>query len=102
MTEREVAEGEVLRNRLPSSARSKSEMEATGRSNLEQDDVKLKRMTNSFANINEMPVDDISIEFFYKPHTITLLLISIAAVVYFAFVRLLFVYKILHFLSKII
>ena len=43
--------------------------------------------TDSFPNINERPVEDISIEFFYKPHTITLLLISICAVIYFAFVR---------------
>lgn len=42
---------------------------------------------NSFSAINEKEVDDISIEFFYKPHTISLLLISIGAVIYFAFVR---------------
>ncbi|XP_066138807.1 phosphatidylserine synthase [Euwallacea fornicatus] len=42
---------------------------------------------SSFSAINEKEVDDISIEFFYKPHTITLLLLSITAVVYFAFVR---------------
>ena len=48
---------------------------------------KLRPGTDSFSNINEKPVDDISIEFFYKPHTITLLLLSIAAVIYFAFVR---------------
>lgn len=42
---------------------------------------------DSFLNVNERPVEDISIEFFYKPHTITLLLISICTVVYFAFVR---------------
>lgn len=48
---------------------------------------KLRPGTDSFFNINEKPVDDISIEFFYKPHTITLLLLSIGAVIYFAFVR---------------
>ncbi|KAG5889600.1 hypothetical protein JTB14_024021 [Gonioctena quinquepunctata] len=42
---------------------------------------------DSFSTINEKPVDDISLHFFYKPHTITLLLISIGAVIYFAFVR---------------
>lgn len=47
----------------------------------------LRTETDSFPNINERPVDDISIEFFYTPHTITLLLISIGAVIYFAFVR---------------
>lgn len=43
--------------------------------------------TDSFSSINERPVDDISLEFFYKPHTITLLLISIGAVIYSAFTR---------------
>lgn len=42
---------------------------------------------DSFCTINEKPVDDISLEFFYKPHTITLLLFSIGALIYFAFVR---------------
>ncbi|CAH1117934.1 unnamed protein product [Phaedon cochleariae] len=42
---------------------------------------------DSFSTINEKPVDDISLQFFYNPHSITLLLISIAAVIYFAFVR---------------
>ncbi|KAF7281437.1 hypothetical protein GWI33_004763 [Rhynchophorus ferrugineus] len=41
----------------------------------------------SFSSINEKAVDDISLDFFYKPHTITLLLISIGTVIYFAFVR---------------
>ncbi|CAM1327932.1 PTDSS1 (predicted) [Pycnogonum litorale] len=40
-----------------------------------------------YASINERPVDDISLEFFYKPHTITLLTVSIASLVYFAFAR---------------
>ncbi|KAK1116661.1 hypothetical protein K0M31_018203 [Melipona bicolor] len=48
---------------------------------------KLRHGTDSFPNINERPVDDISIEFFYKPHSITLLLISIGAVIYSAFTR---------------
>lgn len=42
---------------------------------------------DSFSSINERPVDDISLSFFYRPHTITLLILSIAAVIYFAFVR---------------
>lgn len=48
---------------------------------------KLRHGTDSFPNINERPVDDISIEFFYKPHSITLLLIAIGAVIYSAFTR---------------
>lgn len=51
------------------------------------DSHKLRVGTDSFPSINERPVDDISIEFFYKPHTITLLLISIGAVIYSAFTR---------------
>ena len=50
--------------------------------------------TVAFSSINERPVDDISLEFFYKPHTITLLAVSIASVIYTAFVR----YYTLHFL----
>lgn len=45
---------------------------------------------DSFNTINEMPVDDISLQFFYKPHTITLLAISIGIVIYTAFVRLVY------------
>lgn len=48
---------------------------------------RLRVATDSFSSINERPVDDISIEFFYKPHTISLLLISIGAVIYSAFTR---------------
>lgn len=48
---------------------------------------RLRAGTDSFPSINERPVDDISLEFFYKPHTITLLLISIGAVIYSAFTR---------------
>jgi len=40
-----------------------------------------------FISINEKPVDDIHLEFFYKPHTITLLLACIFGLVYTAFVR---------------
>lgn len=41
----------------------------------------------TFVVMNERPVDDISLEFFYKPHTITLLIVSIIGVMYFAFIR---------------
>uniref|UniRef100_A0A1B6C6S3 Phosphatidylserine synthase n=1 Tax=Clastoptera arizonana TaxID=38151 RepID=A0A1B6C6S3_9HEMI len=37
--------------------------------------------------VNERPVDDISLEFFYKPHTVTLFAVSIIAIVYFSFIR---------------
>ncbi|CAG0888752.1 unnamed protein product [Cyprideis torosa] len=40
-----------------------------------------------FIYINERPVDDISLEIFYKPHTLSLLLTSITGLVYFAFTR---------------
>lgn len=43
--------------------------------------------TDPFISVNERPVDDISLEFFYKPHTVTLLAVSIISVMYFAFVR---------------
>ncbi|EFA04520.1 phosphatidylserine synthase [Tribolium castaneum] len=42
---------------------------------------------DSFNTINEKPVDDISLEAFYTPHSISALAISIAIVIYFAFVR---------------
>lgn len=44
-------------------------------------------VTDPFVSVNERPVDDISLEFFYKPHTITLLAVSIISMMYFAFVR---------------
>lgn len=40
-----------------------------------------------FISVNERQVDDISLDFFYKPHTVTLLAVSIISVMYFAFVR---------------
>ncbi|XP_043238191.1 phosphatidylserine synthase-like [Amphibalanus amphitrite] len=40
-----------------------------------------------FHEINDRQVDDISIEFFYKPHTITLLLLSVGTMLYMAFTR---------------
>lgn len=41
----------------------------------------------TFVVVNERPVDDISLEFFYKPHTLTLLAVSIIGVMYIAFIR---------------
>ncbi|XP_055694455.1 phosphatidylserine synthase [Lutzomyia longipalpis] len=46
-----------------------------------------KENADAFLTVNERPVDDISLEFFYKPHTITLLAVSIVCAMYFAFVR---------------
>lgn len=42
---------------------------------------------DSFPNINEKPVEDISFKFLYEPHTILLFVIFFSAVVYFAFKR---------------
>lgn len=46
--------------------------------------------TDPFITVNERPVDDISLDLFYKPHTVTLLAVSIISVMYFAFVRYVF------------
>ncbi|XP_046686687.1 phosphatidylserine synthase-like [Homalodisca vitripennis] len=46
-----------------------------------------KSYHDTFNSVNERVVEDISLEFFYKPHTITLLGVSIAAVVYSSFIR---------------
>ncbi|XP_017844012.2 phosphatidylserine synthase 1 isoform X2 [Drosophila busckii] len=46
-----------------------------------------EEIAQTFVIVNERPVDDISLDFFYKPHTITLLAVSILAGMYFAFVR---------------
>ncbi len=40
-----------------------------------------------FRMINEQQVDDICIDFFYKPHTITLLTVTVLSLMYFAFTR---------------
>ena len=47
-------------------------------------------VADHFYAINERPVDDISLEFFYKPHTITLLTIFTSALLYSAFTRWLY------------
>ena len=44
-------------------------------------------INSHFYAINERPVDDISLDFFYRPHTISLLTISIGGVLYTAFTR---------------
>jgi phosphatidylserine synthase 1 len=41
----------------------------------------------AFLAMNERAVEDINLNFFYKPHTISLLLFSIFASMYFAFTR---------------
>ena len=43
--------------------------------------------SDHFVSINERPVDDISLEFFYKPHTITTMFVLVAVVTYTAFTR---------------
>ncbi len=43
--------------------------------------------SDHFYTINERIVDDISIDFFYKPHTITLLTVSVIGLLYSAFTR---------------
>lgn len=42
---------------------------------------------DNFCYVNERPVDDISLEFFYKPHTITLLTGAVAVVLFKVFTR---------------
>jgi phosphatidylserine synthase 1 len=41
----------------------------------------------SFQAMNERAVEDMTLNFFYKPHTISLLVISIFGAMYFAFTR---------------
>lgn len=50
-------------------------------------DKELDEYAETFVIVNERPVDDISLDFFYKPHTITLFAISVLSVMFFAFVR---------------
>lgn len=70
----------------PRTVRSKSEdpvlPSSSGHEKLSHD-VKLK----SFLAMNERAVEDQTLNFFYKPHTITLLFSSIFAVMYIAFTR---------------
>ncbi|XP_070493758.1 phosphatidylserine synthase-like [Chironomus tepperi] len=48
---------------------------------------KVKEFTESFQKMNERAVEDMTLNFFYKPHTITLLLCTVIAAMYFAFTR---------------
>lgn len=63
----------------------KAQMKDPGATGDAPDDRETQQRT--FVVMNERPVDDISLEFFYKPHTITLLIVSIIGVMYFAFIR---------------
>ncbi|XP_011204719.2 phosphatidylserine synthase isoform X1 [Bactrocera dorsalis] len=47
----------------------------------------LDEYAETFVIVNERPVDDISLDFFYKPHTITLFAISVLCMMFFAYVR---------------
>ena len=44
-------------------------------------------LNHHFYAINERPVDDISLSFLYRSHSITLLIVSLVGVFYFAFTR---------------
>ncbi|KAI2654852.1 Phosphatidylserine synthase 1 [Labeo rohita] len=57
---------------------------AFGSRTLSKDDVNYRM---HFRMINEQQVEDITIEFFYKPHTITLLTCTVLSLMYFAFTR---------------
>ncbi|XP_041933549.1 phosphatidylserine synthase 1 [Alosa sapidissima] len=57
---------------------------ALGSRTLSKDDINYKL---HFRMINEQQVEDITIEFFYKPHTITLLTFTVLSLMYFAFTR---------------
>ncbi|CAI9720231.1 phosphatidylserine synthase 1-like isoform X2 [Octopus vulgaris] len=46
-----------------------------------------KEEKEHFRAINEQPVDDITLEFFYQPHTISLLTLCIIGLLYVAFMR---------------
>ncbi|KAL1123906.1 hypothetical protein AAG570_001676 [Ranatra chinensis] len=46
-----------------------------------------EEISDKFSTINERPVDNISLEVFYRPHTITLFAVSFASLIYFSFVR---------------
>ncbi|XP_056335422.1 phosphatidylserine synthase 1 isoform X2 [Danio aesculapii] len=51
---------------------------------LSKDDAQYKL---HFRMVNEQQVEDITIDFFYKPHTITLLTFTVVSIMYFAFTR---------------
>ena len=43
--------------------------------------------SNHFQTINEKTVDDISIDYFYKSHAITLLIVCLSVIIYSSFTR---------------
>lgn len=45
------------------------------------------QIMDKFAAINERPVDNISMELFYKPRTISLFIVSLFSLMYFSFIR---------------
>ncbi|XP_055380751.1 phosphatidylserine synthase isoform X2 [Condylostylus longicornis] len=53
----------------------------------EDESSSMSQTTDNWMIVNERPVDDISLDFFYKPHTITLFAVSIVGVMYFAWIR---------------
>uniref|UniRef100_A0A8B9LP87 Phosphatidylserine synthase n=1 Tax=Astyanax mexicanus TaxID=7994 RepID=A0A8B9LP87_ASTMX len=55
-----------------------------GSRTLSKDDVNYRL---HFRMINEQQVEDITLNFFYKPHTITLLTFTVISIMYFAFTR---------------
>lgn len=55
-----------------------------GSRTLSKDDVNYRL---HFRMINEQQVEDITLEFFYRPHTITLLSFTILSLMAFAFTR---------------
>ena len=59
-------------------------MYSGGSHTLSKDDVNYRM---HFRMINEQQVEDITIDFFYKPHTITLLTYTVLSLMYFAFAR---------------
>uniref|UniRef100_A0A673JWN0 Uncharacterized protein n=1 Tax=Sinocyclocheilus rhinocerous TaxID=307959 RepID=A0A673JWN0_9TELE len=58
---------------------------AFGSRTLSKDDVNYRM---HFRMINEQQVEDITIDFFYKPHTISLLTCTVLSLMYFAFTRI--------------
>lgn len=63
------------------------ERQQTSSSSSSAASLSVRDINHHFYAINERPVDDISLEFFYKPHTITLLVTAFFAVFYTAFTR---------------
>ncbi|CAB4064555.1 SPTB [Lepeophtheirus salmonis] len=70
---------QMKRGNSKKKVRSESVMEDNASSDDEEED--------RFTIINERPVDDISVNFFYKPHTISLLLLSVVGISVIAFSR---------------